>query len=277
MLLYCGTIALGQRATCFAETPESARQQPELPKHHVVIVVGNGRRYDFNVEVAATAQQQTIGLMFRRFLPADGGMLFVWPRPWVAGMWMKNTRLPLDMLFIRSDGTIDTIVQNAEPETMQIRSSHEVVVATLELPGGTSGRLGIQEGDKVLGVPKPAYNVASIAVTWPGFQSSLQPGVTTSEIRAMLPPSVHIEQPGPDVPPSLGLMSGKWTGWLGRDRGGSVQLAVWRLRATEANVAYAFANSSRHVSSSTCSFQATFLLCGAGLAPRDRNDESGSG
>ena len=73
------------------------------------------------------------------------------PKPIVSRMWMKNTLVPLDMVFIRADGTIDSILEDAVPHSLRVLSSHGPVAATLELAGGTTARLGIVVGDKVVG------------------------------------------------------------------------------------------------------------------------------
>ena len=73
------------------------------------------------------------------------------PKPIVSRMWMKNTLVPLDMVFIRADGTIDSILEDTVPHSLRVLSSHGPVAATLELAGGTTARLGIVVGDKVEG------------------------------------------------------------------------------------------------------------------------------
>ena len=99
----------------------------------------------FNVEVARTAEEQARGLMFRTSLPEDGGMIFPFPRPRIASFWMKNTLIPLDMFFIRADGSIDRIAENTIPENLEPVASGAEVSAVLELAGGTAARLGIDE------------------------------------------------------------------------------------------------------------------------------------
>jgi uncharacterized protein len=138
-------------AGALAQEEEPTGPQPVLPKQQIVIVSNGGQRHTFNVEMATTLEEQTTGLMFRKTVPPDGGMLFVWDSPRASQMWMKNTFVPLDMVFIRADGTIDSIAEDTVPHSLRVVSSHGPVVATLELAGGTTERLGITVGDKVLG------------------------------------------------------------------------------------------------------------------------------
>jgi hypothetical protein len=123
--------------------------QPELPKEKLVIITRDGARHEFNVEMAMTPQQQTVGLMFRPTVPADGGMLFDWVTPHASQMWMRNTIAPLDMVFINADGTIRAIVENTVPESLAVIDSRGPVRATLELAAGTTAKLNILVGDKV--------------------------------------------------------------------------------------------------------------------------------
>lgn len=124
--------------------------QPELPKDRLVIVTRDGARHDFMVEMALTADQQTVGLMFRPSVPADGGMLFDWGAPRDSAMWMRNTITSLDMVFINADGTIRRIAERTVPLSLASIESRGPVRATLELAAGTAQRLDIRVGDKVL-------------------------------------------------------------------------------------------------------------------------------
>jgi uncharacterized membrane protein (UPF0127 family) len=123
--------------------------QPELPKEQLVIVTRDGQHHVFYVEMALTPEQQETGLMWRTHVPADGGMLFVWPGEEVSQMWMKNTVSSLDMIFIRSDGVIDSIAERTTPRSLAVIRSAGPVHATLELAAGTAERLGIRVGDRV--------------------------------------------------------------------------------------------------------------------------------
>lgn len=137
-------------AWAMAEEPDTTHAQPELPKEKLVIVSHGDQQHVFNVEVAKTPQQETVGLMYRTAVPPDGGMLFDWGQPRESQMWMRNTLVPLDMVFINEDGTIRSIAENTVPESLAIIDSRGPVRATLELAGGTTEKLDIRVGDKVL-------------------------------------------------------------------------------------------------------------------------------
>ena len=104
----------------------------------------------FSVEVMRTDAEREKGLMFRRFLPEDRGMLFDFKTEQPVMMWMKNTYLPLDMIFIRRDGTISRIAENAEPLSERIIPSGGPAYAVLEVNAGTARKMGIAPGDKVV-------------------------------------------------------------------------------------------------------------------------------
>lgn len=123
--------------------------QPELPKETLVVVTHDGGQHVFHVEMALTAEQQTVGLMNRPVVPADGGMLFDWGAPRESQMWMRNTVASLDMLFINADGTIRSIAEHTVPHSLAIIDSRGPVRATLELAAGTAARLDIRVGDTV--------------------------------------------------------------------------------------------------------------------------------
>jgi uncharacterized membrane protein (UPF0127 family) len=91
------------------------------------------------------------GLMFRKHLAADAGMLFAFDAPIVARMWMHDTLIPLDMLFVAGDGRIVNIAEHARPMSDAVISAAAPVRAVIELPSGTAARLGIKPGDRVLG------------------------------------------------------------------------------------------------------------------------------
>jgi uncharacterized membrane protein (UPF0127 family) len=112
------------------------------------IVTKNGVHV-FTVELARTDETRARGLMFVRELPEGRGMLFDFERDQDVSMWMKNTYIPLDMLFIRADGRIQRIAQKTEPLSERIIPSGGPVRAVLEVIGGTARKLGIAPGDRV--------------------------------------------------------------------------------------------------------------------------------
>lgn len=116
----------------------------------VPLTIRSGAKtHRFSVEVARTPAEQAKGLMFRREVPPDQGMIFIFSPPRPASFWMKNTLVPLDMIFIRPDGTIARIAANTVPLSLDPVAVGEPVVAVLELAGGRAAALGIREGDKV--------------------------------------------------------------------------------------------------------------------------------
>ena len=106
--------------------------------------------FEFQVEIAATPAQRSRGLMFRDDLAPDRGMLFDFGHEQPVTMWMRNTLIPLDMLFIRDDGRISRVAANAEPLSDRVISSVEPVRAVLELRGGRAAELGIQPGSRIV-------------------------------------------------------------------------------------------------------------------------------
>jgi uncharacterized protein len=119
--------------------------EAEAAKSAVVTITAGTAQHRFRVEVARTPEEQRQGLMFRTELPADGGMIFPFSKPRIASFWMKNTLIPLDIIFIRADGTIDRIAENTIPESLEPVVSGGDVAAVLELAGGTAVRLGIDD------------------------------------------------------------------------------------------------------------------------------------
>jgi uncharacterized membrane protein (UPF0127 family) len=106
--------------------------------------------HSFNIEVMVTDNERSLGLMYRRSLPENSGMLFIYDPPQYATMWMKNTLIPLDMVFISADGRVHRIEENAEPFSETLIPSDGDVVAVLELNGGEADKIGLKPGDKVI-------------------------------------------------------------------------------------------------------------------------------
>ncbi|MGO4872349.1 MAG: DUF192 domain-containing protein [Roseiarcus sp.] len=103
----------------------------------------------FQVEIAGDEAAREKGLMYRRYMPADRGMLFEFDRDAPVSFWMKNTYIPLDMIFIARDGTVTRIAAGAEPLSETIIPSAGPCVAVLELNGGIAAEIGLRVGDKV--------------------------------------------------------------------------------------------------------------------------------
>ena len=121
---------------------------PALPVEALSIETAKGPA-TFSVEVATTREQQERGLMFRKSLAPGAGMLFDFGHDREVSFWMKNTLIPLDMLFIRSDGVIVRIARNAKPLSERAISSGRPVRAVLEIAGGRAAEMGVRPGDKV--------------------------------------------------------------------------------------------------------------------------------
>lgn len=104
----------------------------------------------FNIRIADTDAHRELGLMFVTHLPSDEGMLFPEDKPQIMSMWMKNTLIPLDMLFIDTRGRILCVLSNAKPESLEILTCDKPVKAVLEIGGGEAQRRGIKVGDTVV-------------------------------------------------------------------------------------------------------------------------------
>jgi uncharacterized membrane protein (UPF0127 family) len=116
-------------------------------------IAGKSGSHSFLVELAGPDKERARGLMFRKELPDGRGMLFDFKQEQDVGFWMENTYIPLDMIFIRADGTIRRIAANTEPLSERTVPSGGPVRYVLEVIGGTARKLGIEPGDKVTGAP----------------------------------------------------------------------------------------------------------------------------
>ncbi|HEY0526602.1 MAG TPA: DUF192 domain-containing protein [Stellaceae bacterium] len=129
-----------------------AQQFQTFAKSELTIVTGadGGAKHRFAIELAETPEQMAQGLMFRRSMASDAGMLFDYHRVQPVSFWMKNTLIPLDMIFIEPDGRIAGMHERAVPLSLTPIQFDQPVRAVLELNGGTADRLGIKPGDHVL-------------------------------------------------------------------------------------------------------------------------------
>lgn len=118
-------------------------------KDIIKIYSQNGKRHILNIEVAETFEQRAYGLMYRKYLYPRSGMLFTLDHPSDIDMWMKNTYIPLDMVFINRLGVISKIVQNTKPESLDIISSGSEVIAVIELNAMATKDMHINVGDYV--------------------------------------------------------------------------------------------------------------------------------
>jgi len=134
----------------FGSTQASYSQQEQLPVEPVTVRMSDGTEHIFQSEMALTAEQQAQGMMFRTQMAPNEGMLFVFGEVRRASFWMRNTLIPLDIIFVRANGRIANIVAKATPETDTSRRSTGRVAAVLEIPGGRAAELGIKAGDLVI-------------------------------------------------------------------------------------------------------------------------------
>ena len=130
-------------ASALERSPAGLEQVP------LTVSGANGAKHRFTVEVARTPEQQAQGMMNRQSLGPDRGMIFPYDPPVPASFWMKNTLIPLDMIFVRADGTIARIEENTAPLSLDPVSAGEPVAAVLEIAGGRSAELGIVAGARV--------------------------------------------------------------------------------------------------------------------------------
>lgn len=124
-------------------------QMPALPRARVLLKDVYGGSHAVDAEVAASDPARTRGLMWRSELPEGKAMLFIFPRPQVQTFWMRNTLIPLDLLFIGEDKKIVGIVRQAEPKTTSPRSVNAPALYILEVPGGWAEKNSIQPGSLV--------------------------------------------------------------------------------------------------------------------------------
>lgn len=151
-------ILLGCRGEADPSAQSAAARQGPSGLEIVPLRIRSGERvHEFKVEVARTEDEQSNGLMFREALAADAGMVFPFPAPKPASFWMKNTLIPLDMVFVREDGSIARIAVNTIPHSLEPVAVEEPVAAVLEIAGGRSAELGINEGDQVSWPGGPSF------------------------------------------------------------------------------------------------------------------------
>ncbi len=119
-------------------------------KKSLIVIKTQNSEYIFNVEVAETALERSRGLMYREQLKQNEGMLFIYPEKQIIKMWMKNTFIPLDMIFIDENGKIIKIIKMTSPKDLTPIGPEVKLKSVLEINGGLSSYLNINIGDKII-------------------------------------------------------------------------------------------------------------------------------
>lgn len=147
-----GLAAAAALAACnpgAAPSEPAAGNQAQIGLERVPLtVISENGSHRFTVEVARTEEQQRMGLMFRTELGPDQGMIFPYQPPQDVSFWMKDTLIPLDIIFVRANGTIARIT-TAVPRSLAPVPSGEAIALVFEIPGGRAAELGIRPGDRV--------------------------------------------------------------------------------------------------------------------------------
>lgn len=146
-------IAMLSFCACSAPAETSASDDTSLDgsfeRATLVIEANDGVQHEFNVYLATEFEQQRRGLMFVRQMDKDAGMLFIYEDSEIHSMWMKNTYISLDLVFARADGSVSSVIQDAQPLSLKSLGSTEAVNYVLELNAGTARRLGIGRGSRL--------------------------------------------------------------------------------------------------------------------------------
>jgi len=143
-------VALLIAAQLSADTTDTAQLDRVFPRSTMQIATSNARLHTFKTWIADTDQRRARGLMFVKSMADDEAMLFIYPEQIRASMWMKNTFIPLDMLFVAADGKVMHVVENTEPQSLKTIESTTEVIAVIELKGGTASKLHIAKGSRVM-------------------------------------------------------------------------------------------------------------------------------
>lgn len=144
------TTNLARMSDKWEDASRTGKVAPLQAKLERIEIVSGDRRHIFMVEVMRTDNDRARGLMFRPSMPQDNGMLFDFERDQMVTMWMKNTYISLDMVFIFADGRIHRIESRTEPQSEKTISSGVPVRAVLELNANVASRLGLRPGDRIV-------------------------------------------------------------------------------------------------------------------------------
>ncbi len=145
--------AKGEGAGQICAPAKLTEPSPAGLTQEVICLKTGGKTIPITVEIAATPQEQAKGMMFRTELAPNKGMLFPFPTQKQASFWMKNTYIPLDIIYVQSDGAIESIAANAEPTSLTPILSKGKVGYVLELAGGRAAELGLKPGDTMRRLP----------------------------------------------------------------------------------------------------------------------------
>jgi uncharacterized membrane protein (UPF0127 family) len=144
-------------STAVAAESNDARQLDRMfPRSTLQIATPDAKLHNIDVWVADTDPRRMRGLMFVEHMADDAGMLFIYPEPQPVAIWMKNTPLSLDILFVRADGRVHRIAENATPQSTDTIPSDGIVLAVIELKAGTAARMNIRPGAQVI---HPAFKL----------------------------------------------------------------------------------------------------------------------
>lgn len=147
--------ALLRPETAHADNAGDRQLDQLFQRSSLQIATPDARLHTFEVWVADDDQRRARGLMYVTKMDENKGMLFIYPRAQPIAMWMKNTHIPLDMLFVLADGRVESIVANTEPMSTKTIQSGGPVVAVIELNGGAAARMNIRAGARVI---HPAFS-----------------------------------------------------------------------------------------------------------------------
>jgi uncharacterized membrane protein (UPF0127 family) len=147
---------LGVASAVAEESADAQQLDRAFSRSTLQIATADAKLHKFDVWIADNDVRRMRGLMFVQHLADDEGMLFVYPQSQPVGIWMKNTPLPLDILFVNADGRVHRVVENAKPQSLDTIPSDGPVLAVIELKGGSAARLNIRRGAQVI---HPAFKL----------------------------------------------------------------------------------------------------------------------
>lgn len=154
--LLIALLSLLGAGTTIADSPDATQLDQAFARSSLQIATPDARLHPFHIWIADNDDRRARGLMFVKQLDDDAGMLFIYPSAHRIAMWMKNTLIPLDMLFVTANGRVAKVVENTEPESLKTIESGSEVIAVVELNAGTAQRLHIRAGAQVI---HPAFSL----------------------------------------------------------------------------------------------------------------------